>query len=91
MSISQVNPTPPLPRSLVCVNTKGCYVLEECRRQLGNTKYGYYVMKHMLNIVSANIIDLWEERFNNFDPFSKEEIDDVQKRWAKYLIHYAKW
>ncbi|KAJ1390897.1 hypothetical protein SESBI_37141 [Sesbania bispinosa] len=48
---------------------------------------GYYVMRHMLNIISADIVDSWTERFNNQDPFTQEEIDDIQIRWANYLLN----
>ncbi|KAK7271448.1 hypothetical protein RJT34_27371 [Clitoria ternatea] len=51
---------------------------------------GYYVMRYMLSIVLGEIVDSWAQILNKIDPFTQEEIDDVRKRSATYLIDVAK-
>ncbi|CAH9061146.1 unnamed protein product [Cuscuta epithymum] len=62
------------------------WIIPVSRMQVGNYECGYYVMLHMLNIVSAVILEMWDERFANPEPFSSEEIDEVRTRWASYFL-----
>ncbi|CAH9099952.1 unnamed protein product [Cuscuta europaea] len=51
------------------------WIIPMSQMQVGSYEYGYYVMLHILNIVSAVILEMWDERFANPEPFSSEEID----------------
>ncbi|CAH9068790.1 unnamed protein product [Cuscuta europaea] len=62
------------------------WIIPMSRMQVGSYECGYYVMLHMLNIVLAVILEMWDERFVNLEPFSSEEIDEVRTRWASYFL-----
>ncbi|KAJ1376004.1 Papain-like cysteine peptidase superfamily [Sesbania bispinosa] len=57
---------------------KTTWICPHAQKQTGNTECGFYVMRHMLNIVWATITDSWNERFTITDPFSQEEIKDIR-------------
>ncbi|KAJ1395598.1 Papain-like cysteine peptidase superfamily, partial [Sesbania bispinosa] len=40
---------------------KATWICPHAQKQTGNTECGFYVMRHMLNIVWATIIDSWNE------------------------------
>ncbi|KAK7271450.1 hypothetical protein RJT34_27373 [Clitoria ternatea] len=60
------------------------------RQETESVECGYYVMRYMLSIVLGEFVDLWAQILNKTDPFTQEEIDDIRKRWATYLIEVAK-
>ncbi|CAH9110086.1 unnamed protein product, partial [Cuscuta europaea] len=61
-------------------------IIPMSRMQVGSYECGYYAVLHMLNIVSAIILEMWDERFANLEPFSSEEIDEVRTCWASYFL-----
>ncbi|CAH9121704.1 unnamed protein product, partial [Cuscuta epithymum] len=59
-------------------NSKPKWIKPMCRMQSGSYECGYYVMKHMSTIISANVVDSWIEVFNVQDPFSEEDINQIR-------------
>ncbi|KAI5390330.1 hypothetical protein KIW84_075586 [Lathyrus oleraceus] len=58
----------------------------KCQRQSFNYEYGYYVMIHMLNIVSAGIVNSWNEIFGDSTPFHEDDVTNVQERCANFIL-----
>lgn len=58
----------------------------KCQRQSFNYEYGYYVMIHMLNIVSAGIVNLWNQIFGDLTPFHEDDVTNVQERCANFIL-----
>ncbi|GER51141.1 plant invertase/pectin methylesterase inhibitor [Striga asiatica] len=67
-------------------NMKPKWVPLKCRKHLGNTECGYFVMRYMLEIISLDIIDSFEEAFNIDEPYSGEDIENIKMRWSKYFL-----
>ncbi|CAI8592519.1 unnamed protein product [Vicia faba] len=60
-----------------------------CQRQPGTYESGYYIMIHMLNIVSGGIIDPWKKKvFGNSEPFHEDELINVRQRFASFILEY---
>ncbi|XP_058780070.1 uncharacterized protein LOC131653803 [Vicia villosa] len=60
-----------------------------CQRQPGTYESGYYIMIHMLNIVSDGIIDPWKKKvFGNSEPFHEDELINVRQRFASFILEY---
>ncbi|WJX51254.1 hypothetical protein P8452_37464 [Trifolium repens] len=58
------------------------------QKQQASYESGYYVMIHMLNIVSASIVDSWTQIFRDSNPFDKEEVKSAQERCAKMILEH---
>ncbi|KAK2390395.1 keratin, type II cytoskeletal 2 epidermal [Trifolium repens] len=56
---------------------KATWLHPKTRRQPNSDDCGYYVMKNMLDIVSANITDSWVEIFNDPQMLTKHEMYDL--------------
>ncbi|XP_027193185.1 uncharacterized protein [Cicer arietinum] len=48
-----------------------------CQRQPKGYECGYYIMIHMLNIVSSGLVDSWMRIFGESKPFEDEEMMNV--------------
>ncbi|CAL5200316.1 unnamed protein product [Lathyrus oleraceus] len=60
-----------------------------CQRQSGNYESGYYIMIHMLNIVSEGIIDPWKKKvFGNSEPFHEDELMNVRQHFSSFILEY---
>ncbi|KAK2369174.1 hypothetical protein QL285_082323 [Trifolium repens] len=74
----------------------GEYTSEETRvvaekisqKQQASYESGYYVMIHMLNIVSASIVDSWTQIFRDSNLFDKDEVKSAQERCAKMILEH---
>ncbi|CAJ2673048.1 unnamed protein product [Trifolium pratense] len=60
-----------------------------CQRQYFNHESGYYVMIHMLNIVSAGIVNSWNQVFGDSTPFHEDEVSNVQERLANSILEFV--
>ncbi|XP_054783386.1 uncharacterized protein LOC129290598 isoform X2 [Prosopis cineraria] len=56
------------------------------RQPKGSNACGYYVMKHMLNIVTLGNTKFSKEMFNIQDPLSDEELKEIRVRWANTFL-----
>ncbi|WJX74170.1 hypothetical protein P8452_57856 [Trifolium repens] len=59
---------------------KPTWIYPICQRQPESYESGYYIMIHMLKIVSAGIIDSWMQIFGNPEPFEEDELVNVRQR-----------
>ncbi|XP_058764936.1 uncharacterized protein LOC131638395 [Vicia villosa] len=60
----------------------------KCQRQSFNYECVYYVMIHMFNIVSAGIVNSWNQIFGDSTPFSEDDVTNVQERCAKFILEF---
>ncbi|KAK2395737.1 hypothetical protein QL285_057443 [Trifolium repens] len=60
------------------------------KKQPNSIDCGYYVMKNMLDIVSANITGSWTEVFNDPKELSSDELYELRKIWATYFLELYK-
>ncbi|WJX25927.1 hypothetical protein P8452_14914 [Trifolium repens] len=58
------------------------------QKQQVSYESGYYVMIHMLNIVSASIVGSWTQIFRDSNPFDKDEVKNAQERCAKMILEH---
>ncbi|KAK2381067.1 hypothetical protein QL285_068707 [Trifolium repens] len=58
------------------------------QKQQASYESGYYVMIHMLNIVSASIVDSWTQIFRDSNLFDKDEVKSAQERCAKMILEH---
>ncbi|KAK2397122.1 hypothetical protein QL285_058735 [Trifolium repens] len=65
---------------------KANWLYPKTRRQPNSNDCGYYVMKNMLDIVSANITDSWVEIFNDPQMLTNNELYDLRLRWATCFL-----
>ncbi|KAK2365804.1 hypothetical protein QL285_079260 [Trifolium repens] len=79
----------------LCCRALGAYAkLQGVRKQRKSQKQqasyesGYYVMIHMLNIVSASIVGSWTQIFRDSNPFDKDEVKNAQERCAKMILEH---
>ncbi|CAJ2666061.1 unnamed protein product [Trifolium pratense] len=56
------------------------------RVQPNGNDCGYYVMKNMIDIVSASITKNWMEVFNDPTALTEEELYDLRDRWATCFL-----
>ncbi|KEH16981.1 Ulp1 protease family, carboxy-terminal domain protein, partial [Medicago truncatula] len=47
---------------------------------------GYYVMKNMLDIISANITKSWMEVFNDPTALTEDDLYDLRNQWATCFL-----
>ncbi|XP_068483985.1 uncharacterized protein [Phaseolus vulgaris] len=62
------------------------YIAPNCSYQPGNYECGYYLMRHMHKIISANIKDSWKEIFNDPSPLKLEVLQEVREQLASFLL-----
>ncbi|WJX55746.1 hypothetical protein P8452_41478 [Trifolium repens] len=60
-----------------------------CQRQSFDYESGYYVMIHMLNIVSAGFVNSWNQVFGDSTPFHEDEVSNVQERCANSILEFV--
>ncbi|KAL6494247.1 hypothetical protein OROGR_031047 [Orobanche gracilis] len=60
------------------------------RLQPNGNDCGYYVMKNMLDIVSANITKSWMEVFNDPLALTEQELYDLRNTWATCFLDLHK-
>ncbi|KEH30286.1 hypothetical protein MTR_4g066320 [Medicago truncatula] len=61
------------------------------RKQPNGNDFGYYVMKNIVDIISANITKSWMEVFN--DPtaiLTEDELYDLRNQWATWFLDLFK-
>ncbi|KAK2451609.1 U-box domain-containing protein [Trifolium repens] len=72
-------------------NTQWLYPkISVTKKQPNSIDCGYYVMKNMLDIVSANITRSWMEVFNDPTELSSDEMHELRKIWATYFLELYK-
>ncbi|CAK8537568.1 unnamed protein product [Lathyrus sativus] len=49
---------------------------------------GYYIMAHMLNIISATVVGSWTHIFQDSNPLQKEEVKNVQELCANMILEH---
>ncbi|KAK2394716.1 hypothetical protein QL285_056518 [Trifolium repens] len=64
-------------------------IILTCQRQSFSYESGYYVMIHMLNIVSAGIVNSWNQVFGDSTPFDEDEVSNIQERCANSILEFA--
>ncbi|XP_022642752.1 uncharacterized protein LOC106775417 [Vigna radiata var. radiata] len=62
------------------------FIAPTCSRQTGSFESGYYVMRHMQKIISANVVDSWNLIFDDTSPMEQHVIKDVREEWAAFLL-----
>ncbi|XP_058740299.1 uncharacterized protein LOC131612541 [Vicia villosa] len=60
----------------------------KCQRQSFHYECGYYIMIHMLNIVSAGIVNTWNQIFGDSTPFHDDDVTNVQERCANFILEF---
>ncbi|WJX69378.1 hypothetical protein P8452_53631 [Trifolium repens] len=72
------------------VQKKPTWIYPICQRQPESYESGYYIMIHMLKIVSAGIIDIdsWMKIFGNPEPFQEDELVNVRQRCASLILDF---
>ncbi|XP_058772880.1 uncharacterized protein LOC131646975 [Vicia villosa] len=60
------------------------------RQQHNSNDCGYYVMKNMFDIVSANIIESWMQVFDDSTEITQDDLYDLRLRWAKCFFELYK-
>ncbi|CAL5197914.1 unnamed protein product [Lathyrus oleraceus] len=53
------------------------FIEPHSHKQPNDYECGYYVMRHMFNIISKGIINSWTKGFSDETPFSREDINDI--------------
>ncbi|XP_052726886.1 uncharacterized protein LOC108333836 isoform X2 [Vigna angularis] len=66
------------------------FIAPTCSRQPGSFECGYYVMRHMQKIISANVVDSWKLIFDDTSPMEQHVIKDVREQWAAFLLTICK-
>ncbi|XP_024631762.2 uncharacterized protein [Medicago truncatula] len=56
------------------------------RKQPNGNDCGYYVMKNMLDIISANITKSWMEVFNDPTALTEDDLYDLRNQWATCFL-----
>ncbi|CAJ2653512.1 unnamed protein product [Trifolium pratense] len=56
------------------------------RKQYNTNDCGYYVMKNMLDIVTAKITESWMEVFNDPSELTADEMYELRLRWSTYFL-----
>ncbi|CAJ2666111.1 unnamed protein product [Trifolium pratense] len=56
------------------------------RKQYNTNDCGYYVMKNMLDIVTAKITESWMEVFNDPSELTTDEMYELRLRWSTYFL-----
>ncbi|XP_045833401.1 uncharacterized protein LOC123924519 isoform X2 [Trifolium pratense] len=65
---------------------KASWIFPKTRVQPNGNDCGYYVMKNMIDIVSASITKNWMEVFNDPTTLTEEELYDLRDRWATCFL-----
>ncbi|CAI8591443.1 unnamed protein product [Vicia faba] len=69
---------------------KATWLHPNTRQQHNSNDYGYYVMKNMLDIVSANITENWMQVFDDPTELTQDDLYDLRLRWAKCFFELCK-
>ncbi|GAU15583.1 hypothetical protein TSUD_108410 [Trifolium subterraneum] len=67
---------------------KPTWIYPICQRQPESYESGYYIMIHMLKIVSTGIVDSWMKIFGNPEPFQEDELVNVRQRCASLILDF---
>ncbi|CAK8534325.1 unnamed protein product [Lathyrus sativus] len=69
---------------------KATWLRPNTRKQPNSNDCGYYVMKNMLDIVSANITNSWMKVFDDPTNLSPDDLYDLQLSWATCFFELYK-
>ncbi|KAK2449607.1 hypothetical protein QL285_008787 [Trifolium repens] len=58
------------------------------QKQKASYECGYFIMIHMLNIVSATLVGSWTQIFGDSQPFKKDEVKNVQERCENIILEH---
>ncbi|WJX88780.1 hypothetical protein P8452_70828 [Trifolium repens] len=58
------------------------------QKQKASYECGYFIMIHMLNIVSATLVGSWTQIFGDSKPFQKDEVKNVQERCGNIILEH---
>ncbi|WJX57972.1 hypothetical protein P8452_43474 [Trifolium repens] len=58
------------------------------QKQKASYECGYFIMIHMLNIVSATLVGSWTQIFGDSKPFQKDEVKNVQERYGNIILKH---
>ncbi|WJX73089.1 hypothetical protein P8452_56910 [Trifolium repens] len=58
------------------------------QKQKASYECGYFIMIHMLNIVSATLVGSWTQKFGDSKPFQKDEVKNVQERYGNIILEH---
>ncbi|KAK2372455.1 Pyridoxamine 5'-phosphate oxidase family protein [Trifolium repens] len=72
---------------LACGNRKKPnWIFPKTRVQPNDNDCGYYVMKNMIDIVSASVTKKWDEVFNDSTALSEDDLYELRNRWATCFL-----
>ncbi|WJX67765.1 hypothetical protein P8452_52204 [Trifolium repens] len=70
-----------------CGNRKRpTWIFSKTRVQPNGNDCGYYVMKNMIDIVSASVTKKWDEVFNDPTALSEDDLYELRNRWATCFL-----
>ncbi|XP_054810949.1 uncharacterized protein LOC129312394 [Prosopis cineraria] len=62
------------------------WITPKSRHQPPTNLCGFYVLRHVYNIITAGLIELTEEMFNDSSPFSQSEIQEIRRYWGLFML-----
>ncbi|KAK2398737.1 hypothetical protein QL285_048651 [Trifolium repens] len=62
------------------------WIFPKTRVQPNGNDCGYYVMKNMIDIVSASVTKKWDEVFNDPTALSEDDLYELRNRWATCFL-----
>ncbi|KAK2355951.1 hypothetical protein QL285_093319 [Trifolium repens] len=65
---------------------KPTWIFPKTRVQPNGNDCGYYVMKNMIDIVSASVTKKWDEVFNDPTALSEDDLYELRNRWATCFL-----
>ncbi|WJX24988.1 hypothetical protein P8452_14069 [Trifolium repens] len=74
--------TPPLKQKKVD------WLFPTSQKQKASYERDYFIMIHMLNIVSATLVGSWTQIFGDSKPFQKDEVKNIQERCGNIILEH---
>ncbi|XP_054811450.1 uncharacterized protein LOC129312771 isoform X2 [Prosopis cineraria] len=66
------------------------WIVPKSRKQpMLSAECGYYIMSHMVNIITLGATEFSVEMFDNTNPLSSDELKDVCTHWARGFLEVA--
>ncbi|XP_054780038.1 uncharacterized protein LOC129287816 [Prosopis cineraria] len=64
------------------------WITPKSHRQPPINLYGFYVLRHAYNIITAGLTEFTEEMFNDPSPFSDSEIYQIRQHWGLFMFDF---
>ncbi|XP_054820185.1 uncharacterized protein LOC129319210 [Prosopis cineraria] len=62
------------------------WIEPKSRRQPPTNLCGFYVLRHVYNIITASLTEFTEEMFNDSSPFPQLEIQEIRRHWGLFML-----